>query len=115
MSQFEDLQACYLKLRKHAPQEGPHANGRTPNGHAPDISNTGTAVSLILQSDNKSSCVPHDSSSVWPCSQRLLLAWLQRLFSTDCTSGEHVCVSQIQEMRRHMILAWPTETPQEQS
>ena len=41
MSQFEDLQACYLKLRKHASQEGPHANGRTPNGHGPDIPNTG--------------------------------------------------------------------------
>lgn len=44
MSQFEDLQACYLKLRKHASHEGLLTNGRTPNGHGPDIFNTGISV-----------------------------------------------------------------------
>ena len=76
MSQFEDLQACYLKLRKHASQDGPHANGRTPNGHASDVPNTGTAVSLTLRS-NATSCSSHDNSSLWPCNQILLLARLQ--------------------------------------
>ena len=35
VSQFEDLQACYLKLRKQGPDSGSAvANGKMPNGHA---------------------------------------------------------------------------------
>ena len=110
MSQFEDLQACYLKLRKHASQDGPHTNGRTPNGHGPDTLKTGILVSMVLHS-NATACLAHVCSSVWPCSQKLLIARLQRPCSTEWPSGEQNWVWQIQETRRHMTLAWPTEAP----
>ena len=70
MSQFEDLQACYLKLRKHASQEGPHANARTPNGHGPDILKTGALVSLCLQS-NATSCLACITSRAQPLAARI--------------------------------------------
>lgn len=33
VSQFEDLQACYLKLRKQGPGDGVAMNGRMANGN----------------------------------------------------------------------------------
>ena len=60
VSQFEDLQACYLKLRKQNPDKGSSmANGKMANGHA--SGEAATQLPLLLTS--------------WPA--RLAACWYQ--------------------------------------